>query len=223
MTAGLARVTAVLACWGLEVAHGERSVLRDVALEVQRGEVIGLAGRNGSGKTTLLHVLAGLRAPRAGQIAWLGRERLPKGLARASTLGLVLQHEPAPWLSVREVLRLGGAQLARVAEIIETHRLAALAERRVSELSGGERQRVALARACAASPALYLLDEPTNHLDQVERREFESWLKTARSSAAVVLITHSRSLLRQTDRVVWAAGGRVTDQPSDVAAAMRVD
>jgi ABC-type multidrug transport system ATPase subunit len=220
VTAGLARVTAVLACWELDVGHDARSVLRDVALEVQRGEVVGLAGRNGSGKTTLLHALAGLRPPRAGHIAWLGRERLPKGSARASTLGLVLQHEPAPWLSVREVLRLGCAQPERVAEIIATHRLNTLAERRVSELSGGERQRVALARACAANPALYLLDEPTNHLDQVERREFESWLKAVRANAAVVLITHSRSLLRQTDKVLWASEGRVTDrEPREIAAA----
>jgi ATPase subunit of ABC transporter with duplicated ATPase domains len=59
---------------------------------------------------------------------------------------------------------------------------------------------------------LYLLDEPTNHLDQVERREFETWLRAARSNAGVLLITHSRSLLRHTDRVVWAADGRVTDK-----------
>jgi ABC-type multidrug transport system ATPase subunit len=205
----------VLACWDLEVVHGARSVLRDVTFEVQRGEVIGLAGRNGSGKTTLLHALAGLRSPRAGHIAWLGRERLPKGVERARTLGLVLQHEPAPWLSVREILRLGGADVERVAEIIESHRLAPLADRRVNELSGGERQRVALARANAANPALYLLDEPTNHLDQVERREFESWLRSARAHAAVVLITHSRSLLRQTDRVLWTSAGQLSDRAPD--------
>jgi ATPase subunit of ABC transporter with duplicated ATPase domains len=60
---------------------------------------------------------------------------------------------------------------------------------------------------------LYLLDEPTNHLDQVERREFEAWLRAVRTNAGVLLITHSRSLLHHTDRVVWAAEGRVTDKP----------
>jgi iron(III) transport system ATP-binding protein len=211
-TTNLARVTAVLACWDLEVGRDVRSVLRDVSLDVQRGEVVGLAGRNGSGKTTLLHALAGLQPPRAGHIAWLGREKLPRGPERAQTLGLVLQHEPAPWLSVREVLRLGGATLERVAQMLAAHRLDLLADRRVNELSGGERQRVALARACAANPVLYLLDEPTNHLDQVEKREFEAWLTEVRAHAAVLLITHSRSLLRQTDRVVWAVEGRLTDQ-----------
>jgi ABC-type sulfate/molybdate transport systems ATPase subunit len=141
---------------------------------------------------------------------------LPNGVERARTVGLVLQHEPTPWLSVREILRLGGAEVERVAEIIESHRLADLAERRVSELSGGERQRVALARASAANPALYLLDEPTNHLDQVERRAFESWLGSVRTQAAVVLITHSRSLLSQTDRVLWISAGQLSDRaPKD--------
>jgi ATPase subunit of ABC transporter with duplicated ATPase domains len=96
--------------------------------------------------------------------------------------------------------------------MLAAHRLDLLADRRVNELSGGERQRVALARACAANPALYLLDEPTNHLDQVEKREFETWLGEVRAHAAVLLITHSRSLLRQTDRVVWTVEGRLTDQ-----------
>jgi iron complex transport system ATP-binding protein len=212
MTADVARMTAVLACWELEVGLGARSVLRGVSFEVQKGEVVGLAGRNGSGKTTLLHALAGLRAPLGGHIAWLGRERLPKGLERARTLGLVLQHEPAPWLRVREVLRLVGADASRVSAIVKSHRLETLADRRVSELSGGERQRVALARACAAEPALYLLDEPTNHLDQVERREFELWLGMARRTAAVVLVSHSRSLLKQTDRVLWTADGQLLDR-----------
>jgi ABC-type sulfate/molybdate transport systems ATPase subunit len=125
---------------------------------------------------------------------------------------LVLQHEPAPWLSVREVLRLGGADNAKVEQLLEAHRLEPLSDRRVNELSGGERQRVALARACAANPALYLLDEPTNHLDQVERRQFETWLSGVRATAAVVLISHSRSLLQRADRVLWAADGRISDR-----------
>jgi ABC-type multidrug transport system ATPase subunit len=219
VTSDVARMTAVLRCWDVEVGQESRSVLRDVTFEAQKGEIVGLAGRNGSGKTTLLQALAGLRAPRAGHIAWLGRERLPKGLDRARTLGLVLQHEPAAWLTVAEILRLAGAAPERVKTLIEAHRLPELASRRVSELSGGERQRVALARACAADPALYLLDEPTNHLDQVERREFERWLRDVRKTAAVVLVTHSRSLLRQTDRVLWATGGTIADrEPAEARA-----
>jgi len=208
-------VSALLACRELAVGHATHTVLSGVSFELACGQVLALAGRNGSGKTTLLRALAGLTAPRAGTIEWLGKQRLPDGLQRARSIGLVLQHEPAPWLRVREVLRLGGAQAERVAEVLEAHRLTALADRRVNELSGGERQRVALARADAARPALYLLDEPTNHLDMIERREFAAWLERVRSQAGVVLISHSRSVLRLAERVLWTAGGRLSDQPPD--------
>lgn len=214
-------MTAVLACKGVSVGHAQRTVLRDVTFEIQRGEVVGLAGRNGSGKTTLLRALAGLAPALCGRIEWLGRERLPNGVERARTLGLVLQHEPAPWLFVTDVLRLGGADEHRVAEVLTAHRLEPLARRRVSELSGGERQRVALARACAAAPALYLLDEPTNHLDHVERDAFEAWLAQVRSSAAVLLITHSRSLLACTDRVLWTGDCRLANREPDASAITR--
>ncbi|HKP61936.1 MAG TPA: ABC transporter ATP-binding protein [Polyangiales bacterium] len=213
-------MTALLACREVAVGHGAQTVLRDVSFELARGEVLALAGRNGSGKTTLLRALAGLAPPRAGTIEWLGKARLPEGVTRARSLGLVLQHEPAPWLRVREVLRLGGAHAERVAEVLDAHRLLPLAERRVDELSGGERQRVALARADAARPALYLLDEPTNHLDMVERREFAAWLERVRSDAGVLLISHSRSVLRLASRVLWASEGRVSTQPANLELAL---
>ncbi len=199
----------VLACDGVAVGHGSRSVLRGVTFEVQPGEVVALEGRNGSGKTTLLYALAGLRPVREGRIVWSGRAELPRGLERARLLGLVLQSEPAPWLCVREVLRLGGATETRVAEVLHAHRLDPLAHRRVSELSGGERQRVALARACAADPRLYLLDEPTSHLDQVEREEFGAWLAQVRANAGVLIVSHSRSILGLADRRLTVADGRV--------------
>jgi ABC-type multidrug transport system ATPase subunit len=208
-------VNALLRCRDLAVGHATTTVLRDVTFDLAPGQVLALAGRNGSGKTTLLRALAGLTPARAGSIEWLGKPRLPDGLARARSIGLVLQHEPAPWLRVREILRLGGASAERVTEVLDAHRLTALADRRANELSGGERQRVALARADAARPALYLLDEPTNHLDLIERREFATWLDRVRGQAGVMLISHSRSVLRLADRVLWTAAGRLSNQPPD--------
>ncbi|HKU42064.1 MAG TPA: ABC transporter ATP-binding protein [Polyangiales bacterium] len=202
-------MNALVACRELAVGRGTREVLRGVTLSLERGQILALAGRNGSGKTTLLRALAGLEPPLAGVIEWSGKPRLPDGPARAHSIGLVLQHEPAPWLSVRDVLRLGGASPERVSELIELHRLQPLAARRVDELSGGERQRVALARADAARPGLYLLDEPTNHLDQEEKREFASWIAGLRGRAGVVLVSHSNSVLGLADRILHVSEGRV--------------
>jgi ABC-type multidrug transport system ATPase subunit len=201
-------MTAALRASRLTVGHGARTVLQDVELELTKGEVVALIGRNGSGKTTLLRVLSGLVAPRAGVVEWFG-SALPRGPARARVLGLVLQHEPAPWLSVRDVLRLGGAEAERIDAVLSEHRLGALAARRVSELSGGERQRVAIARAHASEPGLYLLDEPTNHLDLVEQEEFDAWLARIRERAAVLLVTHQRALVERADRVLCTKDGRV--------------
>jgi len=202
-------VTAALACHDLAVGHGARGVLAGVTFEVARGEVVALEGRNGSGKTTLLHALAGLAPVRAGRIEWGGKDRLPRGVERARAIGLVLQHEPAPWLAVREVLGLTGASHERIEEVLKAHRLEALAARAMNELSGGERQRVSLARASAVEPGLYLLDEPTNHLDQVEREAFDHWLAAARAHAGVLLFSHSRSLLAAVDRRLVVADGAV--------------
>jgi ABC-type multidrug transport system ATPase subunit len=205
-------VSAALSSLELCVGHSAKAasaVVSKVTLTVARGEVVALVGRNGSGKTTLLRALAGLAPVLAGRIEWFGKPWLPTGPQRAQLLGLVMQHEPVSSLTVRDVLRLAGAAADNAEHVLESHRLSVLASRRVCELSGGERQRVALARASAAKPGLLLLDEPTNHLDRVERAEFGRWLELARDAAAVLLVTHSESLLRHVDRILTLRDGRV--------------
>ena len=85
----------VLEVQGVALAHGPREILRDLTFRIARGQVLALVGRNGSGKSSLLRVLSGLRAPRRGQVHWLGRPSLPAGHARVRVLGVMLQHEPS--------------------------------------------------------------------------------------------------------------------------------
>ena len=150
-----------------------------LTLAVEPGQVWGVLGPNGAGKTTLLHTLAGLRAPRYGEIRVDGRLLASLGRREvARRLGLVFQERhdgfPAtvretaligrhPWLSPWQMegaddLRLAEAALARLD-------VAHLADRLVSTLSGGERQRLAIATVLTQAPRLWLADEPTNHLD----------------------------------------------------------
>lgn len=148
-------------------------------LSIQPGQRWGVLGPNGAGKTTLLHTLAGLRAPRSGQVK-LGEKRLSHIKRRqvAQALGVVFQDSqvgfPAtvretamigryPWLSAWR--REGPEDYLQAQSALERLDLAELSERVLSTLSGGERQRVGLATVLTQSPRVWLADEPTNHLD----------------------------------------------------------
>lgn len=150
-----------------------------LTLSVEPGQVWGVLGPNGAGKTTLLHTLAGLRAPRSGQV--FIDERALTSLGRkqvARALGLVFQerHDGFP-ATVRETALIGrhpwlsawqmeGSEDLRLAEAaLERLDVGHLAERLVSTLSGGERQRLAIATVLTQAPQIWLADEPTNHLD----------------------------------------------------------
>lgn len=182
---------------------------RALSLSLEAGQVWGVLGPNGAGKTTLLHTLAGLRAPRSGEI-YLDGQRL-KTLGRrevARALGLVFQDRqdgfPAtvretaligrhPWLSPWQMeggedLRLAEAALARLD-------VAHLAERLVNTLSGGERQRLAIATVLTQAPRIWLADEPTNHLDLHHQTAVMALLaEQASSGNAVMMCLHDLNL-----------------------------
>jgi iron complex transport system ATP-binding protein len=143
------------------------------------GQVWGVLGPNGAGKTTLLHTLAGLRAPRGGEVL-LDEQPLERLSRRqiAQRLGLVFQERqdgfPATVLETALIGRHpflpawqmeGAADLLAAEQALARLDVAHLSARLVSTLSGGERQRVAIATVLTQAPALWLADEPTNHLD----------------------------------------------------------
>jgi len=178
-------------------------------LAVEAGQVWGVLGPNGAGKTTLLHTLAGLRAPRRGEVCLDGR---PLDTLRrrevARRLGLVFQerHDGFP-ATVRETALIGrhpwlspwhmeGAEERQLAEAaLERLDVGHLAERLVSTLSGGERQRLAIATVLTQAPAIWLADEPTNHLDLHHQAAVMDLLaEQAGEGRAVVMCLHDLNL-----------------------------
>lgn len=176
---------------------------------IQPGQMWGVLGPNGAGKTTLLHTLAGLRAPRAGEI-WLGEHPLA-GLKRkkvSQQLGLVFQERqdgfPAtvletaligrhPWLSPWQMETGDDEGIAR--RSLEQLDLADLSGRLVNTLSGGERQRVAIATVLTQAPDTWLLDEPTNHLDLHHQVSVLQLLtEQARAGNAIFMCLHDLNL-----------------------------
>jgi sulfonate transport system ATP-binding protein len=206
---------------GLRKTFGTRAVLRDLDLEIARGEFVALLGASGSGKSTLLRILAGLDLDADGAAA------VPA--ARA-----VVFQEPRllPWRRVHHNIALGlprRASAARVDAAISEVGLEAHRDAWPLTLSGGEAQRVALAlaRALVREPDLLLLDEPFGALDALTRLKMQALLAElcAAHRPAVLLVTHDvEEALMLADRVlVLADGAFMLNEPVDLPFPRRPD
>ncbi len=204
---------------------GRVHILKDVALNIGRGEAIGLIGPSGSGKSTLLMVMAGLERPDEGVVTIEGQDigRLDEdALARfrGRHIGIVFQSfhliPTMPALeNVAVPLELAGNRGAfrRAAEELEAVGLGARSGHYPAQLSGGEQQRVALARALAPGPEILVADEPTGNLDEATGNHMID-LMFARFSAlamTLVLVTHDASLAARCDRVIRIRSGRIEE------------
>lgn len=207
--------------------EGERRVeaVRDVDLELARGEIVLVMGPSGSGKTTLLSMLGGLLRPSGGEIwvdgvdiAKLSEHELPR--FRAHRFGFIFQDfNLVAALSARENIEValnldgvrGGDARDRATALLDSLGLKARRNFDVEQLSGGEKQRVAIARAIANRPALLLADEPTANLDSAHGAETMRLLRrlTKEQQATVVIVSHDERLREVADRVLWLEDGRL--------------
>jgi molybdenum ABC transporter ATP-binding protein len=210
----------------------------DVALAVERGECLAIAGPSGAGKTSILRVAAGLLRPdhgrvEAGGTTWLSTDRDIDVPAERRRCGYVFQDYAlfphlSAWQNVAYPLRgvPRRERRARALDLLDRFGLSDRAEARPRTLSGGERQRVAVARALARRPEVLLLDEPLSALDARTRadaaRELGALLRE--SEAPALLVTHDFTEAAQLgDRVGVIDRGRVVHQgtPSQLASAPR--
>jgi lipoprotein-releasing system ATP-binding protein len=192
------------------IRSGALSVLRDVTLDLERGEALAVMGPSGSGKSTLLHILGTLDCPTRGQLRLEGRD--PFALSeheladfRNRHIGFVFQdHHLLPQCNVLENVLIPTlvARESREAmkswarQLLDRVGLADRLDHRPAELSGGERQRVAVARALIHRPILLLADEPTGNLDRRSAQAIGKLLLDLHREEQNILIvvTHSREL-----------------------------
>jgi sulfonate transport system ATP-binding protein len=208
---------------GLNHRYGERSVLRNLDLEVAPGEFLAVVGRSGSGKTTLLRLLAGLELPTGGELLQDGVPII--GLNRRARL-MFQDPRLLPWERVRGNVGLGLRHNRAVQEdwALEQVGLAERSGEWPSVLSGGQQQRVALARALAGDPGLLLLDEPLSALDALTRIEMQSLVEqTWRGSCfTALLVTHDvEEAVTLADRVVAIDQGMIAFETSILLARPR--
>ena len=198
-------------------------VLKDISLQVARGEFVSILGPSGSGKSTLLYILGGLDAPTAGSVLLDGMdishftdEKMSR--LRRQKIGFVFQfYNLIPNLNVEEnillPLLLDGKKAAdyqdRLAQLLETVGLSDRRRHTPRELSGGQQQRVAIARALMGSPEILFADEPTGNLDSKTGEEIMALLSEINKEQhqTIIMVTHSPKAAESSTRIITVQDG----------------
>lgn len=203
---------------GLHKQFGDKLAVRNLTLQVERGEVFGFLGPNGAGKTTSVKMLLNLVFPSGGHGQLFGRPLADPGIR--SKVGFLPEHfRFHDWLSGAEFLRLHAdlhriprdISAARIGDLLERVSLTPHAGKKLREYSKGMLQRIGLAQALLNRPELVILDEPTSGLDPVGRRLVRDIIRDLRSQGTTVFInSHLLSEVEITcDRVAFIKHGEV--------------
>ena len=219
--------TALLSIEHLKKAYGENVVLKDISLNVKRGEVIVVIGPSGCGKSTFLRCINALEPIQGGAIKVEGKDvtSSEKDLTELrQKVGMVFQsYDLFPHMTVLDNITLAPMKVKKVpkAQAEETARgllkRVGLSDKEKSyprELSGGQKQRVAIARALAMEPEVLLLDEVTAALDpEMVREVLDVILGLAKEGKTMLIVTHEMQFARAVaDRVLFFDGGEIVEQ-----------
>lgn len=212
----------------LEKRFGDTLVLKDVNIEVKKGEVVVVLGPSGSGKSTMLRCINLLEKPTSGHI-FIGNQEIT-GNVNVNKLrehvGMVFQqfnlfsHLSAKkniMLAQRKVLKRSKEEAEKIAlEELERVGLADRADYLPAQLSGGQQQRVAIARALAMNPHVMLFDEATSALDpELVRGVLDVMRGLAQDGMTMIVVTHEMRFAREVaDRVIFMEGGVVVEEGS---------
>ncbi len=217
----------IVSIQGLQKSFGDNEVLRDVNIDVRRGEVVVVLGPSGSGKSTMLRCINLLEVPTGGHIYFEGKDITDKktDINKLRTgIGMVFQSfNLFPHLSAKENVMLAQRKVLKRSKeeseaiAIEELGKVGLSDRvdyMPSELSGGQQQRVAIARALAMRPHVMLFDEATSALDPELVRDVLGVMKDlAREGMTMIVVTHEMGFARDVaDRVIFMDGGVVVEE-----------
>jgi putative ABC transport system ATP-binding protein len=194
--------------------------LKDVNLEIEKGDFVVVLGPSGCGKTTMLNIIGGIDTPTRGRVIFNGtdvsaldEEKLT--LYRRQNVGFIFQFfNLIPTLTARENVMLTADLVDEPRDVNEVLDIVGLADRAnhfPSELSGGEQQRVAIARALIKNPPLILADEPTGSLDFETGKAVLRVMREINREEGVtfILVTHNSVIAEMADKVIYLKDGRV--------------
>ncbi len=200
-----------------QTRRGPFEALRDIDLQVSKGEFVCVIGHSGCGKSTLLNMVSGFLSPTSGRVTLEGRPIERPGPDR---MVVFQNYSLLPWQSVRQnvdlAVRAARPELnpTRRRQVVDHHlemvHLSDAAEKRPGQISGGMKQRVAIARALAVQPAVLVLDEPFGALDAITKEELQEELLAIwrEQRPTVLMITHDiDEALFLADRIVMMTNG----------------
>ncbi len=218
----------MLAVRNLCKKYSSLTVVNDVSLDVQKGEIVSIVGPSGAGKSTLLHLVGALDKPDSGSVLIDGTNilQLPskkQAQFRNRHIGFVFQfHHLLPEFSAIEnvsvplwIKGVGKKEaLAQAAEMLGVVGLTSRLENKPSELSGGEQQRVAIARALVTRPSVVMADEPTGNLDSANAHSVHQLFLALRDKfdQTFIMITHNDALAKMTDRTFTMQDGKIVGE-----------
>jgi ABC-type bacteriocin/lantibiotic exporter with double-glycine peptidase domain len=221
------RLTGRIEVDGVSFAYGGQlapAVVKDVSLEVQPGQLVGIVGRSGSGKSTLARLLLGLYPPTSGRVRFDGRDLTELDLrSLRGQIGIVTQRPYLFGTTIRQNIALSDPEMPQET-VVEAARLACIHDEIVAmpmgyetplvdggaSLSGGQQQRIALARALAHGPAMVLLDEATSDLDSVTERMVQHNL--GELGCTRIVIAHRLSTIADADLILVMEEGRIVQR-----------
>lgn len=211
---------------GVEKHYGQFHALRDVNLDVRRGEVIAIIGPSGSGKSTLIRCINHLETISSGQIVVDGvevKEGKNLALVRAEVGMVFQQFNLFPHMSVLKNVAIAPVRVrgmakaeaeTRARQLLERVGLSAHMDKFPDQLSGGQQQRVAIARALAMEPLVLLFDEPTSALDpEMVGEVLDVMQNLAATGVTMLVVTHEMGFARRVaDRVVFMEAGQIIEE-----------
>ena len=211
----------------IEKSFGDHDVLKDINLEVRKGEVISVIGSSGSGKSTMLRCINLLETPTGGKIYYEGKDiespevKLTEYRAKVEMVFqqfnlfnnmTALNNCVKPQTIVLKRDRAEAEKIAK--EFIEKVGMGAYVNAKPSQLSGGQKQRIAIARALSMNPDVILFDEPTSALDpEMVGEVLEVMKNLAAAGYTMIIVTHEMGFAREvSDRVIFMDGGYIVEE-----------
>ena len=219
----------ILSLENIEKSFDGEKILKNISLDIGRGEFITLLGSSGCGKTTTIRIIAGLETPDVGKVVLNGKDITALAPEKRDVNTVFQNYALFPHMNVEKNIGYG-LRLKKMSQneiknevknALSLVQLEGFEKRNPSQLSGGQKQRVAIARAIVNKPSVLLLDEPLGALDLMLRRQMQTELKKLQKALGItfIYITHDQEeALNMSSRIVVMRNGKIeqTGTPSEV-------